>query len=135
MRGPVSGSIALALATLAYGLVLGRLRRHENEHQGAPGRWWGYVRDGANIAGAALFFAGCWLGGFAGPHALVLGVALLLATYGLDWLLGKHLALGAARWIVPLVMAAVGIAGIVARPVTERVLEQLLAIAAPHPVR
>lgn len=133
MRGTVSGSGALTLAVVAYCLLLWRLRRVEERHHGAPGRWWGYIRDVANLGGAALFFVAYWLGGFVGPSALVLAVALLLATYGLDWLLGKQLGWSAARWVVPLAMVALGVASVVARSVTDATVDALLAAAAPHP--
>src|SRR5262245_39196486 len=133
MRGPAVGTAALTLAVAAYCLSLWQLRRIEQRHGGAPGRWWGYIRDLANLFGAATFLLGYWLAGFPGPSALVLAVGLLLATYGLDWLLGKQLAWAGARWLVPLVMAALGAISLGARDVTDALLEQVLAAAAPHP--
>jgi hypothetical protein len=70
-----------------YATLLARLRTREDRNP----RWWiGYARDGTNLVGAGLYLAAIWLAGFRGPPMLVIGVGLLLASYGLDWLLGKH---------------------------------------------
>jgi hypothetical protein len=72
-----------------YGELLVRLRRAE-----PAGPWWfGYARDGANLAASLMLWGAYLMVGFAAPVALLAGLLTTLSTYVLDWTLFRALAL------------------------------------------
>jgi hypothetical protein len=109
--------LLLALTVPAYLAALARLRRREED--GSAGRvwWFGYARDGVNLAGVVASCVAFFLGGCPGPTALVLGISLVLVSYVLDWVAGKWLGWPGAIWVLAPVLAACGIALLLAPPV------------------
>jgi hypothetical protein len=86
------GVLAAALAVHAE--LLARLRRVDAP---TPPWWFGYARDGTNLA-AVLIAWGAFLGFGYPPAVAFLAAALTtLSTYILDWLLARGLALRHAR--------------------------------------
>jgi hypothetical protein len=77
--------VTLALALFAYGELLVRLRRAE------PARpwWFGYARDGANLAAALMLWGAYLMLGWRAPVALLAGLTTTLAAYILDWTLAR----------------------------------------------
>jgi hypothetical protein len=97
--------VALAVALFAYGELLVRLRRAE------PARpwWFGYARDGANLAAALMLWGAYLMLGWGGPVSLLAALTTTLAAYILDWALARAfrmrhprilLAVPLAAWIV-----------------------------------
>lgn len=100
-----AGDVALALALAAHAELLARLRAAEPAHP-----WWfGYARDGANLAAALMLWGAYIMVGFTGPNALLAGMLTCLGTYLLDWLVARALQvrhprivlwIGLAAWVV-----------------------------------
>jgi hypothetical protein len=103
--------LALALALFAYGELLVRLRRAE------PARpwWFGYARDGANLAASLMLWGAYLMLGWSGPVSLLAALTTTLAVYILDWALARAfqvrhprilLAVPLAAWIVFIALRA-----------------------------
>lgn len=107
----------MGLAIPAYLAALARLRRREEDTSAARVWWFGYARDGVNLAGVVTCCAAFFFGGCPGPTALLLGISLVLVTYLLDWAVGKWLGWRNAIWVLAPVLAAGGIALLLAPPV------------------
>src|SRR5581483_1978614 len=97
--------VALAVALFAYGELLVRLRRAE------PARpwWFGYARDGANLAASLMLWGAYLMLGWGGAVSLLAALTTTLAAYILDWALARAfhmrhprilLALPLTAWIV-----------------------------------
>ncbi len=120
---------AFCTASGLYATLLARLRAREDRE--SP--WWiGYARDGANLAGAGFYLAATWLAGFRGPPMLVIAVALLLCSYGLDWLLGKHWSWPRAPAWVAGVSTALALAAALAGTHLEAAVAAMVAVAQPR---
>jgi hypothetical protein len=133
MNAPGAIGAALAIASTAiYAMLLDRLRRFDDAHRSTP-RWWlGYARDGANLAGALLYWSALHLAGLSGPSALVVGVALLLAAYLLDWTFGRRLPRPPLRRVaLALVAVAAAACAVAAQPI-GRAVERLVLAASPR---
>jgi len=105
---PLLADAALLVALLAYGELLVRLRRAE-----PAGPWWfGYARDGANLAASLMLWGAYLMFGLPPAVALLAGLWTALVTYLLDWTLFRALKLPAPRAIlaVPLVAWALFVA-------------------------
>ena len=110
MDGRIAIGAALVVGgTVLYAVLLDRLRRFEEGRAAAEAAagaaekeswWFGYARDGANVAGGGLCMLGFVIAGLSGPVALFLGVALSLAVYGFDAVVGKWLRPRGKRGIV-----------------------------------
>lgn len=111
------GALLLALVLPAYLVALARLRRRENDPRAGRVWWFGYARDGVNLAGVVTCCAAFFFGGCPGPTALVLGISLVVVSYLLDWAAGKWLGWTNAIWVLAPVLAACGIALLLAPPV------------------
>jgi hypothetical protein len=95
------GDAALALALAAHGELLVRLRVAE------PARpwWFGYARDGANLAAALMLWGAYLMVGFPGPVALMAGMLTCLGTYLLDWLIARALKVRHPRILLSIALA------------------------------
>lgn len=94
------GVLAAALAIHAE--LLARLRRVDAP---TPPWWFGYARDGTNLA-AVLIAWGAFLGFDYPPAVAFLAAALTtLSTYILDWIFARGLALRHARIALGVVLA------------------------------
>jgi hypothetical protein len=125
------GGVALVAATAAYVGALARLRALEAKRGRAPGWWFGYARDGTNLAASGTLFLAFVAAGFGGPAALVLGCGLTLGIYLADWIAGRWLGWRAAPVIV--LAAALSVAaGVLARQAeVAAALDATLAAVAP----
>jgi hypothetical protein len=124
------GAAMLLAVVGAYATVLGRLRGYERAARAGAPWWFGYARDGVNLAAAASLFAAFLVAGFTGPAALVLAALLALAAYLVDWATGRWLALRRARPVTIAATAALGGAMLIgADAVAERIGEVLTAVA------
>ncbi len=120
------GVLAGALAVHAE--LLARLRRADAP---TPPWWFGYARDGTNLS-ALLIAWGAYLGfGFAPAVAFLAAALTTLATYILDWILARGLALRHARLALAALLAA-WVAVVALRPVAVgHALERLIAAVQP----
>jgi hypothetical protein len=121
------GDAALAVALAAHVELLARLRAAE-----PLGPWWfGYARDGANLAAALMLWGAYLLQGFGGPLALLAATMTCLGTYLCDWLLARTLRVAHPRlWLsVPLVAWVTLL--VVAPARVEHALGALLALGRP----
>jgi hypothetical protein len=97
-----AGDVALALALAAHAELLVRLRTAEPAHP-----WWfGYARDGANLAAALMLWGAYIMVGFTGPNALLAGMLTCLGTYLLDWLVARALQVRHPRIVLSIALAA-----------------------------
>jgi hypothetical protein len=87
--------LPLVAALVIYSQLLNRLRRVDGPE---PPWWFGYARDGANLAAAFMFWGSYCLHGFATATALLAALLTTLVIYILDWTLGR--ALGLKSWFV-----------------------------------
>jgi hypothetical protein len=111
------GALLLVLAIPAYLAALAQLRRREEDTRAVRVWWFGYARDGVNLAGVVVCCAAFFVGGCPGPTALVLGISLVLVSYLLDWAVGKWLGWRGAIWALAPVLVACGVALLLAPPV------------------
>jgi hypothetical protein len=130
MSGPVShllADAALVVALLAYGELLVRLRRAEP----ADPWWFGYARDGANLAASLMLWGAYLMFGLPPSVALLAGLWTALVTYLLDWTLFRALKLPAPRVLlaVPLLAWALFVALATGRVVS--LFAHLLALGRP----
>lgn len=90
------GGGALAASAAMYVTALAAVRRADRAYPStlpAERPWWfGYARDAVNLLGFLAFSGGFALLGLSGPLALLAGATLTLVVYGLDYLLGRRLA-------------------------------------------
>jgi hypothetical protein len=86
--------LALAFALAVHLELLARLRLVDSQ---SPPWWYGYARDGANLATALMSWGAYLMLGF--PPAVALCAAMLttLVTYLLDWTLARALRLSRVR--------------------------------------
>jgi hypothetical protein len=98
----IFGDVALLLALLLHGELLLRLRAAEP----ARPRWFGYARDGANLAAALMLWGAYLMLGFGAPVALLAGMLTCLATYVADWSIARALRAGRARVLLWAVVAS-----------------------------
>jgi hypothetical protein len=101
MTSPVALA-GLAIALAVHLELLARLRLVDPAH---PPWWYGYARDGANLAASLMLWGAYLLLSF--PPAVALCAAMLttLGTYLLDWLLARGLKLryGRLALAIPLI--------------------------------
>jgi hypothetical protein len=96
------GLAALAFALVVHGELLVRLRQAE-----PAGPWWfGYARDGVNLAAALMLWGAYIMIGFSPPLGLMAGMLTCLATYLLDWLLMRGVQLKHSRALLAVPIAA-----------------------------
>src|SRR4051794_25364955 len=97
--------LALAALALALAIHLELLARLRLVDAIQPPWWYGYARDGANLAASLMLWGAYLMIGYS--PAVALGAAMLttLFTYLLDWLLARGLELrrGRLALAVPLV--------------------------------
>lgn len=129
--GRILAAALLALGVAGYVEGLDRLRLHERAARDRTGPWFGYARDGVNIAAGAVIACAFAIAGLGGPASLLAGVALCLLANVLDFAAGRWLALRAHRALVACAAGAVGLALIAAAPAVAAALDALLAAAAP----
>ncbi len=92
----IAGVAALALALGAHGELLVRLRLAEPAHP-----WWfGYARDGVNLAVALMLWGAYLMLGFPTALALLAGMLTTLATYLFDWVIARALKLPHPRLVL-----------------------------------
>jgi hypothetical protein len=118
----------LAAALAVHGELLARLRRVDAP---TPPWWFGYARDGTNLS-AVLIAWGAYLGfGFAPAVAFLAAALTTLATYILDWVLARALALRYARLALTVPLAA-WVAIVALHPeAIGHTFERLIAAAQP----
>ena len=91
------GALALALALAVYVELLERIRRVDV----APLPWWfGYARDGANLAAGFLLHGAYRVLGLPTPAALCAAMLTALVVYILDWIAGRALEVRRARLVL-----------------------------------
>jgi hypothetical protein len=99
-------AVALAMhveALARIGRVLDRTPRPDKHR--AP--WWfGYQRDGTNLAATLAYWVAYAKFGFAPPVAFLAACLTSLATYALDWLFGRRMHLKRVRLAVALPLGA-----------------------------
>lgn len=118
---------ALALGLATYLELLVRLRAAE-----PAGPWWfGYARDGANLA-ATLMLWGAYLSiGFRAPGALLAGALTTLVTYLLDWAIARALHVRYARPVLALPLCAWLVFVALRRDAAVALFEGLLSLGRP----
>ncbi len=122
--------LVLAVALAFHLGALERLRRMERD--GA--RWWlGYGRDGANLAAAAVLWAGYLLLGFSQPAALLAASLTVLLSYLLDWFILRELRPRFGRLLVALPLVAWLVLVATQVDLVERLLETAIIAASPRP--
>jgi hypothetical protein len=94
---------ALALALAVHLELLARLRLVDTK---APPWWFGYARDGANLAAALMLWGGYLMIGFSPAVALCAAMLTTLVTYMLDWTLARPLGIRQVRLALSLPLAA-----------------------------
>jgi hypothetical protein len=87
-------TVALVIALAVHVELLARLRRVDPE---SPPWWFGYARDGANLAAALMLWGAYRLAEFPLAVALLAAMLTTLATYLLDWTMARALRLRWAR--------------------------------------
>ena len=94
---------ALAFALAVYLELLARLRLVDAN---PPPWWFGYARDGANLAASLMLWGSYLMIGY--PPAVALCAAMLttLGTYLLDWTLARGLKLRRGRLALAVPLAA-----------------------------
>jgi hypothetical protein len=120
------GVLAVALAIHAE--LLARLRRVDAP---SPPWWFGYARDGTNLA-AVLIAWGAYLGFDYAPAVAFLAAGLTtLTTYVLDWIFARGLKLRHARVALGVTLAA-WLVTVALRPdLVSRALQRLIAAVQP----
>lgn len=102
------GGTALALAALAYDVLLATLRRVDRAFPSTDpteSTWWfGYTRDLVNLCGFILFFSGFIILELRRPYALLAAGFLTMTTYGIDYLLGRTLSVQRAGIALAIVL-------------------------------
>jgi hypothetical protein len=98
----------LALAALGSALavhleLLARLRLVDTLQ---PPWWFGYARDGANLATSLMLWGAYLMVGYAPAVALCAAMLTTLATYLLDWTFARALGLRRMRLALALPLAA-----------------------------
>ncbi|HKA91332.1 MAG TPA: hypothetical protein VKE22_26905 [Haliangiales bacterium] len=116
-----AGAAVLALGAVVYAFVLDRLRLKDRAYPStvpADSTWWfGYARDLGNLCGWLAFTAGFWLSDFPLPEAFVAGAGLTLASYGLDYFIGRTLKVRRAGFILaPLLVGVVALVAALRAP-------------------
>ena len=128
MAAPVAGAAA-AVALAIHVELLARLRGVDTP---TPPWWFGYARDGANLAATLMLWGAYGYAGYAPPTALLGAMLTTLAVYLLDWTLARGLRLRHVRLLLALAAAAwVGVVALTPRPVGDA-LGRLVAVAAPR---
>jgi hypothetical protein len=94
---------ALLLALFVHAELLARLRRVD---RGNPPWWFGYARDGSNLSGIMMLWGAFLLRGFPGPIAFLAAGLTAVASYVLDWLVGRALKLPHPRLLLALPLVA-----------------------------
>jgi hypothetical protein len=125
MRGVTHtwGAVALVASLCAYGFALGYIRTLRKTRGDA---WWfGYSRDGSNLAALLAVSFSFWGIDFRPSLALAAGFVLVLFVYLLDYFLGRGLRRAVAGWLAA--AAGVGIAALVLMA-PARVAHELAAI-------
>jgi len=128
----MAGAAVLVVGSLVYALLLEGLRRRDrgypSTHPGDSTWWFGYARDLVNVAGWFVFSGGFALLGFSAPASLFCGAVFTLYAYGLDFFLGRVLAVKPAPPILWLVLlASIGAIMALRQPI-ERGLHALRAL-------
>jgi hypothetical protein len=93
----------LLLALLIHAELLGRLRRVDSDN---PPWWFGYARDGSNLSAFSMLLGAFLLLHFALPIAMLAAGLSTIATYVLDWLIGRALKLPRAQLLLALPLTA-----------------------------
>jgi hypothetical protein len=123
---PIVATAALAIGLGAHLELLARLRAAE------PGKpwWFGYARDGANLAVTFMLWGAYLLIGFQPATALLAGLLTTLATYLLDWTFARALKISWARTALAIPLAAWVVFVAVAPGIVLRIFERLLRFGA-----
>jgi hypothetical protein len=128
----MAGAAVLLVGSLVYAVLLEALRRRDRGYPSTrPGdsTWWfGYARDLVNVAGWLMFSGGFALFGFAAPASLFCGAVFTLYAYGLDYFLGRALAVNRAHLVLGLVLLASIAAIVILRQSVDRGLQALRAL-------
>jgi len=98
--------VAVAALTLALAVHLELLARLRLVDESAPPWWFGYARDGANLAAALMLWGAYSMSGFSPAVALCAAMLTTLVTYLLDWTLARALRIRRARLALALPLAA-----------------------------
>jgi hypothetical protein len=115
---------ALALALAVHLELLARLRLVNEQ---APPWWFGYARDGANLAAALMSWGAYLMLGFPSAVALCAAMLTTLGTYLLDWTVARPLgirrvrlalALPLAAWVIAVALAPSSIGGALGELIT-----------------
>ena len=124
----------LAVAALAFALavhleLLARLRLVDSH---SPPWWFGYARDGANLAAALMSWGAYMMFGFAPAVSLCGAMLTTLVTYLLDWTLARALRITRVRLALALPLALwVGVVAF-APEVIGSALTQLVTAVQPR---
>ena len=103
------GAVALVASLFAYGWALGQIRTARKRSGDA---WWfGYARDGSNLAAVTAVGVSFWGIHFQPSLAMAAAFLLVLFVYVLDYWLGRGLRRAVAGWLAA--AAGVGIAGLI----------------------
>src|SRR5678815_3157768 len=94
---------ALAIALAVHLELLARLRLVDEQ---APPWWFGYARDGANLATSLMSWGAYIMVGFSPAVALCAAMLTTLVTYLLDWTLARALGIRRVRLALALPLAA-----------------------------
>src|SRR5579859_7606440 len=125
----VVGVAALALALAVHLELLARLRLVD---EAAPPWWFGYARDGANLATALMLWGAYLMFGFVPPVALCAAMLTTLVTYLLDWTLARPLRIRRARLALALPLAAWVVVMALSSHTVGGFLGQLIAAVQPR---
>jgi hypothetical protein len=115
---------ALAFALAVHLELLARLRLVDEK---APPWWFGYARDGANLAASLMLWGAYSMLGFVPAVALCAAMLTTLVTYLLDWTLARALrirrvrlalALPLAGWVAVMALAPQAVGAILSELIT-----------------
>jgi hypothetical protein len=121
------GVAAIAVALLAHAELLQRLRAAE------PARpwWFGYARDGVNLAAALMSWGGYLMLGFPSAEGLLAGLLTTVAVYLLDWAVARGLRIPHPRVVLALPLLAWVAALALAPAWVQALFDRLLALGKP----
>lgn len=124
---PIVATGALAMGLAAHLELLARLRSAEPTKP-----WWfGYARDGANLAVTFMLWGAYLLIGFQPATALLAGLLTTLATYLLDWTIARALRITYGRVVLAIPLTAWVVFVALAPATVMRLFERLLGFGAP----
>ncbi len=128
MASSLAADGVLLLAHFGHAELLARLRRVDRAN---PPWWFGYARDGTNLSALILLCVAFLLRHFPGPIALLAAGLTAIATYVLDWLIGRALRLPHPRLLLAIpLLAWVTIVALLPGPLAA-LLTRLVAAVQP----